>query len=155
MNWTPSGFHQLHSTSHIALVQLHVGNAVGQQTTDTVGSLKHGDPVPGLVQLGGTGQPGGTRADHGHALARALFRRLGDHPALCKALVDDGALDILDGHGRIVDAEHAGTLARGRADATGELRKIVGLVQTLEGFLPQTAVDEVVPLRYEVVDRTP
>src|SRR5262249_42058889 len=50
-------------------------------------------------------------------------------------------------------AQHARPLARGRADAAGELGEVVGLVQPLQRLAPQPAVDEVVPLRDEVVDR--
>ena len=49
--------------------------------------------------------------------------------------------------GGVVDAEHARAFARRRADAAGELREVVRLVQPLERFLPQAAVDEIVPLR--------
>ena len=68
-------------------------------------------------------------------------------------LVDDGALVVLDGDGRLDHAEHAGTFAGSGADAAGEFREIVRLVKALERFLPATAEDEVVPLRDQVVDR--
>ena len=77
----------------------------------------------------------------------------GHDPALFPALVDDGVLDALDRDRRCVDAEHARTLARGRAHAAGELGEVVRLVQPLERFAPQSAVDQIVPLRYQIVDR--
>jgi hypothetical protein len=52
-----------------------------------------------------------------------------------------------------VDAEHAGTLARRRTHAAGELREVVRLVQAVERLAPLAAVDEVIPLRDQVVDR--
>ena len=55
--------------------------------------------------------------------------------------------------GGVVDAEHARAFARRRADAAGELREVVGLVQAIERFLPQAAINEIVPFRDEVVDR--
>src|SRR5207244_2199012 len=41
-----------------------------------------------------------------------------------------------------------------RANAAGELGKVIGLVQPVEGLAPQPAVDEIVPFGDEVVDRT-
>ena len=62
--------------------------------------------------------------------------------------------DALDCHGRRIDAQHAGSLARGGADAAGELGKIVRLVQAVERLAPQAAIDEVVPFGDQIVDRT-
>src|SRR5262249_41501816 len=70
------------------------------------------------------------------------------------AVVGDGALDVLDRDRRIVHAEHARTFARSRAHAAGEVREVVRLVQPIQRFLPETAINEVVPFRNEVVDRT-
>jgi hypothetical protein len=38
------------------------------------------------------------------------------------------------------------------ADAAGEIGEIVGLVQAVERFVPQAAINQVVPLRDQVVD---
>src|SRR5439155_3868809 len=65
----------------------------------------------------------------------------------------DGTLDVLDGDGRGVDPEDTGTFARGGADAPGEFREIVGLVKPVERFTPKTAINQIVPLRDQVVDR--
>lgn len=43
------------------------------------------------------------------------------YPAALEGVVDDGALDVLDGDGRLGDAQHAGALARRGAHATREL----------------------------------
>ena len=74
-------------------------------------------------------------------------------PAFVPAAIDDRVLDVLDRDRRLVDAEHARAFARRRADAAGELREVVRLVQALERFVPQAAIDEVVPFRDQVVDR--
>src|SRR5690606_8576402 len=52
------------------------------------------------------------------------------------------------------DVKRAGRFTRRRADASGELRKIVGRVQVARGFPPAAVVDEIVPVRNLVVDRT-
>src|SRR5664280_3398423 len=52
------------------------------------------------------------------------------------------------------DAEGARAFARRRADAPGELWEVVGLVEADDRFSPLAAIDEVVPFRDQVVDRT-
>ncbi len=71
----------------------------------------------------------------------------------CERVVDDGLLDLLDGHRRLVDAQHAGGFARRRADAAGEFRKIVGRVQHANGFAPAAAIHQVVPVGNDVGER--
>ena len=44
------------------------------------------------------------------------------------------------------------SLRTARADATGEFGEIVRLMQPFKRFLPQAAIDEVVPFRDKVVD---
>ena len=147
------GFHLRDARQHdLGLVELHVRDAVHEQAADAVGALEHGDRVAGLVQLGGGAQARRAGADDGDLLARAHFGRLRHDPALFPAAVNDGAFEALDGDGRGVDAEHAGAFAGRRADAAGEVGEVIGLVQPFEGFLPQAAIDQVVPLGDEVVD---
>ena len=136
------------------LVQLHVGDAVHQQAADAIGPLEDGDLMADLVQLGGGRQTGGAGADHGDLLAGASFRRVGLDPAFGKAAVDDRVLDVLDRHRRVVDAQHAGAFAGRRTDAAGEFRKVVRLVQAVQRVPPTAAIDQVVPFRDQIVDRT-
>jgi hypothetical protein len=134
------------------LVQLHVGDAVHQQPTGAVGPFIHRHPVASGVELGGSGEPGGTGADDGHFLAGALAGRGGADPAGFPALFGDGILNVFDGHGGTGDAQHAGSLAGGGANPSGEFGEVVGLVESLQGFLPQAPVDQVVPFGNQVVD---
>ena len=124
-----------------------------QQPADAVLLLVDRDVVSGAGELLGAGEPGGAGADDGDALAGAAFGHLGLDPALFPGLVDDGAFDGLDGHRGVVDVEGAGGLAGRGADAAGELGEVVGGVQDLDGGLPVTFVDQVVPVRDDVVDR--
>ena len=55
----------------VLLVELHVGDAVHEQAADAVGALEDGDPVAGLVELRGGGQPRRAGADDGDLLAGA------------------------------------------------------------------------------------
>ena len=147
-------FHQLDAAEDDFLfVQLHVGDAIHQEAAGTVGALEDRDRVAGLVELLGGGKTGGAGADDGDFLAGADLGLLRNHPTLVPTAVSDGGLDVLDRDGGVVDAEHAGTFARRGTNAAGELREVVRLVQTVEGFFPETAIDEVVPLGDKVVDR--
>ncbi len=83
-------------------------------------------------------------------LARRRQRR---DPALLPALVDDEVLDRLDADRIVVDVERARRLAGRRADAAGELGKVVRRVQHVERRAPLLPVDEIVPVRNDVVDR--
>jgi len=98
-------------------------------------------------------ETGRATADDRHALARAAGGHLRGDPTLVPRAVDDGHLDLLDGHRVGVDAQHARGLARRRAQAAGELGEVVRGVQPLDGITPVVAVDEVVPVGDEVAER--
>src|SRR5439155_21350914 len=74
-------------------------------------------------------------------------------PAIVPGPIHNGAFDGLDGDRVVVDVEGAGGLARGGADAAGELGEIVGRVQVARGFFPVALIDEVVEIGDLVVDR--
>src|SRR5262249_60030794 len=76
------------------------------------------------------------------------------HPAALEGAVGDRAFDRLDGDGVVRDVERAGGFARRRADATGDLGEIVSGVEVARSLLPVAAIDEVVPVRDLIVDRT-
>ena len=148
------GLHLGQPAVDVALLHLELGNAVAQQPADAVGALEDRDLVAGASQLLGGRQPGGTRSHHGDLLAGELGRRQRDDPAFVEGLVDDLDLDLLDGHRVLVDAEHARRLARCRAQPPGELGEVVGRVQAFDGIAPAVLVDQVVPLRNQVAQRT-
>ena len=133
------GLHLLQPPVEALLLHLELGDAVAQQPADPVGPLEHHDVVPDPGQLLGRGQPGRPGADHRHPLAGAVQRTLRGHPALVPGPVDDLDLDLLDGHRVAVDGQHAGRLARRRAQRAGELREVVGGVQPLDGLPPVAA----------------
>ena len=135
------------------LLHLELGNAVAHQPARLVGAFEHRHGVTRAGELLGHGQPGRAGSDHGHRLAGVPLRRLRLDPALVPRLVDDGDLDVLDGHRVAVDADHAGGLARRRTEPSGELREVVGRVQPLQRLVPVPAPDQVVPLRDQVAQR--
>ena len=102
--------------------------------------------MSGAAQLLGGGQAGGAGADDRDLFAAQFIRRLGLNPAFFPATLDDSFFDLLDRYGRLVDAENAGGFAGRRADAAGELRKVVGGMQTTYRLVPASAVDEVIPV---------
>ena len=147
------GAHLGEASFEEALLHLELGDAVAQQAADPIGALEHHDVVAGTGQLLGGRQTGGPRADHRDPLAGLGRRGLRHDPALAPCPVDDLDLDLLDGDRVGVDAEHAGRLARRRAQPPGELGEVVRGVEALDGIVPVVAVDEVVPVRDQVAER--
>src|SRR5690606_32366482 len=144
------GLHLGDATVDVVLLELEVGDAVAQEAADRVVPLVHGDRVAGARELLRGGEAGGPGPDDGDREAGEALRHLRRDVPAGERLVDDRDLDVLDRHGRLVDAEHAARLARRRAHATGELGEVVRLVQAVDRVGPLLAVDEVVPLGDEV-----
>src|SRR5690606_12712585 len=147
------GLHLGEPLLDLALLHLEVGDAVAQQSADTVVAFVHGDGVPGARQLLGGREAGRAGAHDGDRLASEALRRMRCHPALLEGVVDDLLLDLLDRDRRLIDAEHARRLARCGAEPTGELREVVGRVQALDGIPVLASPREVVPFRNEVAER--
>src|SRR5207249_1095249 len=68
--------------------------------------------------------------------------------------LEDAGRDRLDGHGIVVDAEHAGRFAGRGTQAARPLGETVGGVEAVDGLAPAVAVHEVVPVGNEVTQRT-
>ncbi len=147
------GAHLLDPPVDVPLLHLELGDAVAQQAADAVGALVHDHGVAGPGELLGGGQTGRSGADDGHGLAGQPVRRLRGDAAVVPGLVDDGDLDVLDGHRVLVDAQDAGRLTGRGAQPPGELREVVGRVQPLDGAAPVLPVGQVVPLGDEVPER--
>ena len=79
-----------------------------------------------------SGQARGSGSNDGNLLASSKLGRVGFDPSLVKRVVNDGALDVLDGDGRLIDAQDTGALAGGGADTPSELGEVVGLSQLVE-----------------------
>src|SRR4029078_12323390 len=75
--------------------------------------------------------------------------------ALVPGAGDDRELDLLDRHRvAFLDLEHARGFARCGAETARELGEVVRAVQLCSRLAPPVAVDEVVPVRNEVPERT-
>src|SRR5436190_5072682 len=108
--------------------------------------------MAGARQLLRAGKPRRSGANNRGALAGLLRRHNRFDPPLAPPAVDDRAFDRLDRDRVVVDVERAGRLTRRRADPPGEFGEIVGRMQCLQRGLPLVAIDEVVPVRDQVVD---
>ena len=145
-------FQDLHPAVNDPLFQLHVGNAVHQQTPHPVGALVHGHLVAALVQKIGDGQPGGTGADHRHPLSGARRWRDGVDCAAFVAVLHDRPLVFLHRHGRPRGhAAGAGGLAQRRADPAGEFRVAVSGNEPLRRQVPPSLIYQIVPFGDEVI----
>ena len=98
-----------------------------------------------LLRRRQTSRPGTDNSDRAATLG---LRRLGLDPAFLPRAVDDRKFDLLDRY-RIAFAnlKYACCLARRRAEPPGELREVVGRMETDDRRLPVLVVDEIVEVR--------
>ena len=147
------GLHQADATVDDVLVELEVRDAVAEQAAGACLALEDGDVVAGGVEPRGSRQPRRPRPDDGHATPRA--RRVdGGDVALAKGRLGQSQFILADGHGRIKrQAQHACLFAERRADAAGELRKVIRLGEERIGLAPLPAEQGVLKLGRLVTQR--
>ena len=136
------------------LFHLEVRNAIAHQSAGLGELLIDMDVMAGAGELLRAGEARRAGADDGNRLAGLVRGDLRTQPAILPSAVGDRAFDGLDGHRVVVDVQRAGGFARRRTDAAGDLREIVGRVQVARGFFPAALIDQIVPVRDLVVDRT-
>jgi hypothetical protein len=138
------------------LVELEVGDAVAQEPAGAVGGLVHDRGVAGARELLRAREPRGPRADDRDPPtgAQPRRRRARDDPAALPRALGQLFLDVLDGHRRAVEPEHARRLARRRAQPAGELREVVGRVEPPPRRLPLIAPQPIVEVGDRVAERT-
>ena len=147
------GFQHLQAAHHhLFLVQLHIGDAVHEQTTGAIAALIHRHPMASGIKLSRSGEASGTGTDDRDLLPCPLAGWGGRNPACFPTLFSDGIFDVFDGDGGLDDAQYAGAFAGRGADPSSEFGEIVGFVEAIKGILPATPVDQVVPLGDQVVD---
>ena len=148
------GHELLHAALDDRLLDLEVGHAEAHEAAGRLVALVEHHGMPGAAQLLRRGHARRPGADDRHAAPALATRGHRDDPAGVPRVVDDRVLDLLDRHRvALADLQHAGGLARRRAQAAGELREVVGGVQLADGVLPAVAVDEVVPVGDQVAQR--
>src|SRR4029078_12158959 len=140
------------------LLELVLGDAVAHQAADAVVALVDGDVMPGSRELLCRSQSRRAGDEHRYLFVRRDGGWLRFDDSVHPGLVGDALLDALDRDAAagllLGDGQHAGRLARRRAQAAGELREVVGGVQAVAGRIPAAPPDEVVPLGDEVAERT-
>ena len=147
------GLEQLDPAVDVVLLELEVGHAEAQQPARALVALVDDDLVTRAIEVRGGREARGPGADHADAAPAAPRGRDRDDPALLPGALDDRQLDLLDRDRIVVDREHAGGLARRRADQAGPLGEVVRGVQLLDRLAPAALVDEVVPVRDQVAER--
>ena len=147
-------FHLRNPAINVRFFHLEIGNAVTQQAADAIRLLEHNHLVADARELLRGGKTRRARADHGDALAGFALGRLRCNPTHLPTLVDNRVLDRLDTDRVVVDVERAGCFTRGRTNAPGEFRKIIGGMQCVQCFPPILPIHQIVEIRNDVVDRT-
>ena len=146
-------FHEGATTTDDGLVELHVRDAVHEETADLIRALEDGDAVTTVVQLIGYGETGRTGTDDRHTLTGADLRDTWLHVALLERRFDDVELVVVRRHRRVIETLDAGLLAERRADTARELREVIRLQKTAQCVGDVAVVDLIVPLRTEIVER--
>ena len=146
--------HDGNSSLDDAFFQLHVGNAVHQQTAHAVASFKHRDGMSSVIELVGCRESRRTRADDRDLLAGSHLRRLRLRPAFRISSLHNGV--FVCPHGYSIAFRAAGTrfFAKRGTHAAGKFRETVGQPQPVIRLLPCPSVDEIVPFGNEVAQRT-
>ena len=145
--------HQADSARYDLLGQLHVRDAVLKQSARTVRALDDGDAVAAPVQIVRRRQARGAGAHHRHALSRAHGGDAGLNQSPAEALFNQVELVVAGGDGAVV-GKHARLFAQRRAHAAREFGEAGRLGQAADGLLDLPAIEQIVPLRDQVVQRT-
>jgi hypothetical protein len=147
---------QLGAAGHHLLLELEVGDAVDEQTTDAVVAVVDMDLVALAAQLLRRGEAGRAGADDANGGRELLARARRLDPAAVPGGVGDELLDRADGDGavaRLLDDAVALAEAILGADAAADLREVVGGGGDLIGLLEPALGGELQPVRDVVVDR--
>ena len=107
-----------------------------------------------LIQLGGGCQSGGTGTDDSDGLSGSLRWPAGSDDPFLKRTIDDRDFDILDGHRIGIDSQDARSFAGCGAKPACKFGEIVRREEPQQRLLPLIAVNEIVPVRNDIPERT-
>ena len=146
--------HEAHPAVDDAFIELHIGDAVHEQSADTVRALKDCDAVSPVIELIRCCQSGRTAAHDGDPLAAPYlgYTRLHIAAGICRLYHEE--LIVMYSDCLAVLTVDARLLAQSRADPPGELREVAGLDEAGERMLVVTEIYLIVPLGDQVVQRT-
>ena len=109
--------------------------------------------MAGAAKLLRRGQVRPARSPRSQLSYRCGISAVRDGSSLPETALDNVFFDLLDRDRRLIDAEHACRFAGCGADAAGELGEIIGRVQLPNRFFPASAIDQIVPVGNEIIDR--
>ena len=99
-------------------------------------------------------EPGRAGADDGYFFIRSDLRYQRFYITLFKSVFYERKLVFLHRNRQVVKTAGAGGFTEGRADASRKLGEIICFKQSGKGVLKIAVVYLVIPLRYEIVERT-
>ena len=146
-------FQDRHLAVNDLLLQLHVRDSVAEESSCLVLPLEYCHRMSSPVEKIRGSQSGRTGTDHRNLLARAHFRRTGFCIPLLVCIFNDRVLIALRRHRILVQTAGAGILTECRTYTGCEFREIVCLCKAVVRFLPVAVIDQVIPLRHQIVER--
>ena len=146
-------FHHIHTALHHGLFQLHIRNAVHQQSAHTVFPLKHGDAMTTLIELQCRCQTGGTGTNNCDTFSGTGLWRICLDVSGFESVFNDRILIFLDSDRIAVQSAGARLFTKRRTYTGGKFRKAVGQEQTICCLIPKALVHHVIPLRTQVIQR--
>ena len=147
--------HLRHAAVDQMLLHLEVGNAVAQQSADPVVLLEQGHEMPDACQLLRARHAGGPGTDYRDALAGAVRRR----PAASIQPSSQPRSTIAHSMVLMVTGLSSMFSVHDASHGAGQIRpvnsgKLLVECSAVERCLPLVAIDQVVPVRDQIVDRT-
>ena len=136
------------------LLQLHIGNAVHQKSTDSVRPFEHCNAVPSLVQLIRYCKTGGTASYNCHLFTCPYLGRLRICIAFRISVFNDGIFILFGGYRLSNQSTGTCCLTKRRAYSGCKFRKTVGLFQAVICLFPIARIYQIIPLRHQIVQRT-
>ena len=134
--------------------QLHIRNTIHQKSAHTVIALVNRYQMSSVIQLIGNCQTGRTGTDDCHLFTGAYFWRICFCISFFVCIFNDSVLIITNSNRIIMQSTGTCCLAKRRADTGCEFREVIGLVQTFIGLLPGSHIDQIIPFRHQIVQRT-
>ena len=107
-----------------------------------------------FVQLHGSCQSGRPTSYYGYGLAGTYLWRVCLYKPCCKSIFDNGSFIFLGGDRVSVQITGACLFTQCRADSGGKLWKTMCLHQSGVSLFVTSVVQQIVPLRHQVVQRT-
>ena len=145
--------HHLYLAIHNMLFQLHIRNSIHEQPADPVRALIHCHAVSALIELISHCKTGRPASDHRYLLSGSYLGGLGRCIALLISIFYDSVLVFLGGYRFTDQPASAGCFTESRTHSRSELRKAVRLFQSIVCLLPVSHINQVIPLRHQIMQR--